>query len=96
MFSLGGMYFKRSAVLKTVLTLFIIGFVYSGIMGMGTKAFFEQANETMQINIESNEAMQITLWRAKVLIETVTYITLYLFVPYLWVMSYFKLTEKEV
>ena len=91
-FTLGSLYFKRSAIFKTILTLFFIGFVYAGLMITGIFSF-ELPNEATYL---TNEQSQAILSRANISLKTFANIILYLFVPYLWVLSYFKLTEKEV
>ena len=88
-FTLGSLYFKRSAVFKTLLTLFVVGFVYVVIMGLGMKGIFD-------VHLNSGISMRVSVNQAQDPFETVTMAFMYLLIPYLWVLSYFKLTEKEV
>ena len=82
-FTLGSLYFKRSAIFKTLLTIFIVGFVSSIIMGLVMKGFLDNSmlpNTSIDINFDGG----------------ISGFIFYLLIPYLWVLSYFKLTEKEV
>ena len=82
-FTLGSLYFKRSAIFKTILTLFVFGLVCAIIMGLVMKGFLNNStlsNTSMDININ---------------VEIPGFIS-YLLIPYLWILGYFRLTEKEV
>ena len=87
-FTLGSLYFKSSAVFKTILTLFVIAIAYGIVMGFGLNAFFGLSNGSLNANIKIAPKENS--------FNTVANIIWYLLVPYLWVLSYFKLTEKEV
>jgi hypothetical protein len=97
-FTLGSLYFKRNAVFKTLLSLFVVG-VALGILEyiifkITIGSFTETFNALNAADFVWNEAM---------LPETLTKtwkvfwkISGYLFIPFCWLVSYFRLTEKEI
>ena len=85
-FTLGSLYFKRSAIFKTILTLFIVSIVCAIIAGFLAKSI---------LGISSNTSFDISITGGTPF-ETVPGIIAYLLIPYLWITGYFKLTEKEV
>ena len=88
-FMLGSLYFKRSAVFKTILTLFVAGFVCVVIMMLGVKVFLD-------IPTISDESINININGENNPFGAVGGIIPYVLIPYLWILGYFKLTEKEV
>jgi hypothetical protein len=87
-FALGGIYFKRSQPFKTILALTIIGFVYAISIILGLKLIAE--DPSLNLNTINQVA---TL---KNIFETIGRIFFLLFPPFLWIVSYFRLTEKEI
>ena len=88
MFTLGSLYFKRSAVFKTFLTLFIFTLVNAIIVGVWLKYWVEGWEG-------SGRYMKITLDGETGPFGEIHPLA-YIFVSYIWIISYFKLTEKEV
>ena len=93
-FTFGSIYFSKSALFKTVLTLFAIGLVYGTILAFGLKGSFEQYSDSMNKIMEINGT--VAVGSGNIFNTAAGSIIFYLLIPYLWVMSYFKLTEKEV
>ena len=86
-FTLGSLYFKRTVFFKTVLALFVTALVCAIIMGLSMKGLFNfpsDASIQLSINAGNNPFGQF--------FGSIAYIL----IPYLWVLGYFKLTEKEV
>jgi hypothetical protein len=89
LFVLGGIYFKRNQALKTLLALIIITFSFSIIGGIE----LELLTGASRINIVSSTE-SLTSWGHTV--GSVFRIFYWLLIPYLWTISYFRLTEKEI
>jgi hypothetical protein len=85
LFILGGIYFKRNQVFKTLAVLIIISFIF--FIAGSLEAYWIFGRHTPRIeNIE-------TWFNWLKNTATVFY---YLLIPYFWVTAYFRLTEKEV
>ena len=92
-FMLGSLYFKRNALGRTMFSIIAINILIVIIEGSLFKALFgtlSLSNEMFSMNnILSNTSIPST-------IETVVRISTYILIPFLWVVSYFRLTEKQV
>ena len=91
-FLLGGIYFKRNAFLKTVFSIFALMFVLLIIEVMLLSLFIEGAFTT---SLYFPEEMFFSL-NFETFYKPILNTLSYLFVPFVWVVSYFRLTEKEV
>lgn len=91
-FTLGVVYFKgNNTFLKTILVWFVLGFVLTIIASIILKFVFNQtyiSSDTIMINDLDSV---LPIW-----FDIVLRITLYLIAPFFWVVSYFRLKEKEV
>ena len=91
-FILGSVYFKRNAVGKTFLSIAAIGIVLGLIEMLMLKLTFGSYNfneEMIRLSITSG---QNSFHGFEIAGKVLQYLT----VPFLWVVSYFRLTEKEV
>ncbi len=88
----GSLYFKRSAAMKTLLSLFII-FVVLGIFEISILKLmfgtYEISNRTFNLSPHDIEELFPAL-------KTIFKIIGYLILPFFWSVSYFRLTEKQV
>jgi hypothetical protein len=92
-FMLGSLYFNRNAVGRTMLSLLGIGIVLSIIQLSLIKIIFgslSMTGEMFSMNIMLNDSAFTSG------IETALKTGGYLLIPFLWVVSYFRLTEKQV
>lgn len=90
-FLLGSLYFKKNATLKTILSLIAIGIGFSIIeLFIIQQTFGEQSTrlQSFSLSISSNMLDSSYGWIAQFLGI--------LLIPYLWLISYFRLTEREV
>jgi hypothetical protein len=91
-FFLGSIYFKRNQILKTCLALTVIAVFLLFLSAFEMKYFVIDKITEMQvsrnISLSDDKFMEI--------IKVTTGIFYYLLIPYLWVTSYIRLTEKEV
>lgn len=91
-FMLGSLYFKRNALSRTFLSLIIIMVVLVLIEVFLLRITFG----TYQV---SGQSLKFTFGSGENLFsgfEIAAQILQYLFIPFLWVVSYFRLTEKQV
>jgi len=91
-FILGSVYFKRNAVGKTFLSIAAVTIVLGLIEILMLKLTFGSYNfneEMIKISITSG---QNSFHGFEIAAKVLQYLT----VPFLWVVSYFRLTEKEV
>ncbi|MDR3339997.1 MAG: hypothetical protein LBT25_07920 [Candidatus Symbiothrix sp.] len=88
-FTLGGIYFKNNQAFKTILSGIALLFAFSIISILELKIF----TGTTSVNINSAESV-ITLHR--VFHNIMANVFAYILPVYLWIVSYFRLTEKEV
>ncbi|MDR3268645.1 MAG: hypothetical protein LBT83_06220 [Tannerella sp.] len=86
-FMLGGIYFKRNQTLKTVFALTVVGFAFLILLILELKLF------VWDNNFSANKEDLLYLWET---FKIITNVFLYSLVPFLWITSYFRLTEKEV
>ena len=92
-FMLGSVYFKRGALGRTWLTLFAISILVGIIELIILKGLFGEISTMRNMNsisIMANGSTTITI------IENGFKIFSYLLIPYLWLVTYFRLTEKQV
>ena len=89
-FILGSLYFKRSAIFKTLLTLFIGGTAYGIILILGALLVLG-INGNLDIFTLSGPSVNINFDG-----KNIPGFIFYLLIPYFWILGYFKLTEKEV
>ncbi len=90
----GSLYFRRSAAMKTILTIFITVFVLFLIEVLMLKVLFgtnELSQHTLNINIGPHEFKEFFPS-----VEIIVKILGFALVPFLWIVSYFRLTEKQV
>ncbi|MDR0969242.1 MAG: hypothetical protein LBM67_01730 [Lentimicrobiaceae bacterium] len=91
-FLLGGIYFKRNAFLKTVFSIFALIFALLIIEMILVSLFIER---TFTTSLFPEEMMSFSL-HFETFYKRILNILGYLFVPFVWIVSYFRLTEKEV
>jgi hypothetical protein len=92
-FMLGALYFKQNTIAKTMLTIVLIlialsiiqGILFTNIVGHN---FLSMNFNTIIYYLNNND----TLVNSEILSK----ISGYLFIAFLWIVSYFRLTEKEV
>ena len=90
MFYLGGIYFKKSQTFKTFLSFIAIGFSLSILTLIEIRLIFGSIVEYgNNINININFPNQ-DWW------NVIKQIFTYLLIPFFWVVSYFRLTEKQI
>lgn len=91
-FLLGSIYFRKNAVGKTILSIILLSVILGTYEVTLIKLFFDTASfHNHNISINNAEALDMLKnWRV------VGEIIKYGFAPFLWVVSYFRLTEKEV
>lgn len=90
---LGSLYFKRNALGKTLVSIMLLGIVLAIIESILFKLLFSslfQTNNMVSINIILSES---TLPSE---IELAIKIGTFLLIPFLWLVSYFRLAEKQV
>jgi len=92
-FTLGSVYFKRSSAFKTILTLFVIGFALAMFELFMLKIMFGSFSLTGFNNLNINLPRDYELFTGW---ETTGEIIKYATLPFLWIVSYFRLTEKQV
>lgn len=97
-FTLGSLYFKRNAILKTLLGLFVVGVA----LGILEYFIFKITIGSVTETLNALNAVDF-VWDETMLPETLTEtwkvywkISGYLFIPFCWLVSYFRLTEKEI
>lgn len=92
-FMLGSLYFKRSSVGRTMLSVIALGFILGLIELLLIKILFGTyhiGNEMVSINISANnETFSPGFGIAGKIVG-------YLLIPFFWIVSYFRLTEKQV
>jgi hypothetical protein len=93
-FLLGGIYFKRSQLFKTFLALAVIGFFLGVISVIEAKYLLVDSVEMLAES--SNANINISGKDMPGLMKTISGIFLYLQAPFLWLVSYIRLIEKEV
>jgi len=84
----GSIYFKSNQALKTFLSVFVIQILLLIVLVIIVRL---TGDGNIQINIDSSA---INEWGKPVRIMLKTF--LYLLIPFFWVVSYFRLTEKQV
>jgi hypothetical protein len=92
-FMLGSVYFKRGALGRTWLALFALTIILGIIEVFILKGLFGGMSSIRNMNsisIMSGNSTTITM------IENGFKIFSYLLIPYLWLVTYFRLTEKQV
>ncbi|MDD3321348.1 MAG: hypothetical protein PHS59_07880 [Paludibacter sp.] len=92
-FTLGSLYFKNNIVAKTILSFIFIGFIFFMVQLILFKFLWDikyLSNALFPILVMINDATLPPIVHKIITIGS--YITL----PYLWVVSYFRLKEKEV
>lgn len=90
----GSLYFRRSAAMKTILTIFVVIFilgVIEAIMIKGIFGTYELSSQTLNLKIGPHEFDQL-FPRFEIISKIIGLVIL----PFLWIVSYFRLTEKEV
>ncbi len=96
-FTVGALYFNRNSVVKTFLSLFTLGFVLFLIELLVLRIVFNSFSipHSAFHEIALNNIMigQSPIFNAfKIIVEVIVY----LFLPFLWIVGYFRLTEKQV
>jgi len=93
-FTLGSLYFKRNSIAKTLLTLMMIsilfGIIEYTVFKVTMGSLLSVLNQYDGFQIAWNEIIfpkgMILVWK----------IIGYLLIPFCWIVSYFRLTEKEI
>ncbi len=92
-FTLGSVYFKRSGAFKTILSIFVLSFGLALLEMLMLKLMFGSfhlnGNNDFNINFPIGHELFPGM---TVLGDVIKYATL----PFLWIVSYFRLTEKQV
>ena len=91
LFLLGGIYFKKNQAFKTFLVTVLFCLLIVIVVRIDIKLIL---NDWKDINTNTAPIEGIMLWR-KIVINTGE-ISYFLLPPFFWVVSYFRLTEKEV
>ncbi len=91
-FMFGALYFNKHAVLKTIVAQFVIYFVFVIIFGIVFKTFFGQ----FSIGPEMFIALDLENTTLVKVMEITLKVFLVATAPFFWLVSYFRLTEKEV
>jgi len=86
-FMLGSLYFKRNAIAGTFLSIFAVGFILMIIEITLLKFTFGSYSFNGTMYYQSGFSIGS---------GTLSKILTYLLIPFFWVVSYFRLTEKEV
>jgi hypothetical protein len=86
LFILGGIYFKRNQVFKTLAVLIILTFTFFIVLSL---EWYWMIGKNAPYSAE-----HFISWRNRV--TNTTDVFYYFLIPYLWVTAYFRLTEKEV
>jgi hypothetical protein len=96
-FLIGAVHFNKNAVFKTLFTLFLLMMVYSIITGGVQFLLFNPFKEDVYIDGNSFGSLGDFVERnAELLMNVMKGIIWFLLVPFFWVVSYLKLSEKEV
>ena len=93
MFLLGSLFFKRNAVTKTFLSIIAVSLVLIGIQIVLIKINLGTWNMNLQMNNTLFIPSGMKLFKDY---EWVLKSLTYLLIPFLWLVSYFRLTEKQV
>jgi hypothetical protein len=91
LFVLGGIYFKHNQIFKTILTLIVSGFAFLILWSIEMYLLI--------IRTESNVQLQwlperYVAWQDMVAITSEVFC--WLLIPFLWIVAYVRLTEKEI
>ena len=99
-FLLGSVYFKKYAFIKTIISAFIIFFslfllvflLYDQVMPRGeyTSGFLNSYR--VEVNGAADHLVQVPAWMGQLLY----YGLLYAAAPFLWIVTYYRLKEKQV
>lgn len=91
-FILGSILFKKNAFTKTIISVFAILFLF-------TQLEFAILNSLFDDTVKMNSNLSYVLERSsntKYIFEIISKSIYYLLAPFLWIVSYYRLTEKEV
>ncbi|MEI8085022.1 MAG: hypothetical protein WCG93_02275 [Paludibacter sp.] len=89
----GSLYFKNNFITRTILSVFGVAIIFGIIQLLLMKIFLGDislADSIVYINIALNNPNIPTV------LEYLVRIIGYLIIPFLWIVSYFRLTEKQV
>jgi hypothetical protein len=92
-FLLGSIYFKKNQLVKTILALVIIGLFFALISGFAAKQFLADNTEMLASGFNLKLLLKAPIMKSMGIILNIFF---YLLTPYLWLVSYIRLTEKEV
>ena len=92
-FLLGSLFFKRNVVAKTFLSLAAVSLVFIGIQLVLIKINYGTWNMNIQMNNTVFLPSGLKLFQNY---EWILISLKYLMIPFLWLVSYFRLTEKQV
>jgi len=90
-FLTGSVYFKRNAIGRTIMVLILVGIligILEAILFNLTFGSFNVEGHSFNLAITGNDFLPG--------IESATQIAKYLLIPFFWLVSYFRLTEKQV
>jgi hypothetical protein len=105
MFILGGIWYKKNQTSSTIFALTVFSFIFIALYFFEYKFIIDEAIKKSFINsysISENSghvefpANKEHFLCMKNIVETVIDVFSYLLIPFLWVVSYFRLTEKQV
>ena len=97
-FLLGAVTFRQAAFFKTLAVILGIGFVFSVIwatVGLGTMSQYLPFNGDIDLNVSDIDKDGIE-GSMKTYAQVLKWLYLLLLAPIMWLITYFKLTEKEV
>lgn len=94
LFLLGSLYFKRNSAVKTLLSIAFIVLISSLVQGMMFKLLFGSYSFSSMsfLNLNYDFSNSLTLNVMEVLYK----VGFWLAIPFFWIVSYFRLTEKQV
>lgn len=92
LFLLGSIYFKGNAFVKTTLAIIVAVFLLFHIHSILVEMIIKTSGYTYQSHIKYM-ALQFDMFSEKNISFT---IIKYAFIPFFWIVSYFRLTEKQV
>ncbi|MDP4239855.1 MAG: hypothetical protein Q8904_10355 [Bacteroidota bacterium] len=93
LFLLGSLYFQRNAILKTILSIVVIGIVLFNIQVFLFKTMWDVkyiSNAILPALVMLNDS------DLPPLVDKVFLLGSYLMLPFLWTVSYFRLSEKQL
>lgn len=96
-FFVGALVFPRFSLPKTILAVFIIGFLIATILGLVFRITFAEFFETVFTfdDLQVSQPHPSTDRKIEVFGDFMVWVFTYLTAPILWIVAFFKLSEKE-